>query len=219
MRIKGVIFDMDGLMLDSERLYERAALDMMEEMRVEPSLEVIHRSIGLPEETWAVVVRDHYGADFDMERYKAGCGEIMRIWYEERQIPTKPGLFELLDYLRDHGIARAVASSTYTDKAMRCLSNVGAADYFSAFVFGDMVKLGKPNPEIFRTAADKLGLAPENCMGLEDSFNGVRAAHGAGLYTVMVPDLLTPNEEILTLTDGCLPSLHEIIPLLDRLNA
>lgn len=219
MRIKGVLFDMDGLMLDSEVLYEQASLEIMKEMGVEPSIEVIHSSIGMNEVTWTALVQQHYGPQFDIRRFGELCSQKMNIWYCEKAIPTKPGLFELLDYLREHDIACAVATSTRSDRATAIMKRVGIWPYMKGFAFGDMVENSKPAPDIFLMAAKSIGLPPEECMGLEDSFNGVRACRAAGLYTVMIPDLLKPDEEILKLTDGCLGDLGQVIPLLERLNA
>lgn len=216
--IKGVVFDMDGLMLDSEVLYESTSLSIMAEMGVEPCREIIMQSIGLPEESWSKIIYEHYGEGFDMLYFKERCLEKMNVWYNEGDIPTKPGLFELLDYLRDKGIVCAVASSTYEVRASAVLARLGIAPYMVTGVFGNMVEHGKPAPDIFAEAVRRLGLDPAECMGLEDSHNGLRSSKGAGLYTVMVPDLLQPTEEISRLIDDCVDSLADVIPLIERLN-
>lgn len=219
MRIRGVVFDMDGTLIDSEVLYEETSLQIMAEMGFEPSREVIHRSIGLPEPGWMGIVAEHFGPTFDSGHYRDRCAEMMAEWYERKTMPLKPGVFELLDYLRDRGIPCAIASSTAKVRALGVLERLGILPYIQGYTFGDMVQNGKPAPDIFIAAAATLGLAPADCMGVEDSYNGVRSCKAAGLYTVMVPDLLPETEEIRPLLDICLPTLVDIIPLVERLNS
>ncbi|MEG0754511.1 MAG: HAD family phosphatase, partial [Angelakisella sp.] len=207
MSIEAVIFDMDGLMVDSERVYEEIFKLATAEMNREHSHELILRTTGMNNAAWRAEVQKFYGEDFDLEFFADRCDILMEDWVEEKGIPLKDGLIELLEYLKEKQIPCAVASSTYTKKAMRLLSKVGIDGYFTGFMFGDMVERSKPEPDIFLAAAKLLGKEPATCMGLEDSFNGIRACNAAGLYTVMVPDLLQPTEEIRALTDNCVATL------------
>jgi len=122
----------------------------------------------------------------------------------------KPGVRQLLDDLQAAGCRIALASSTQTDIVEKELSDAGLRDYFSAVVGGDRAKRSKPNPDIFLVAAGLLGEEPENCIVIEDSFNGIRAAKAAGMTAVMVPDQLEPDEEIRALADLVLPSLLDV---------
>lgn len=218
-RIEAVIFDMDGLLIDSEVIYFQVGSGIIESMGFEPDGDFLRKCTGLPENTWRQHMIEHYGPGFDGQVFAQRSLKEMRRWYTERSIPLKKGAIELLEYLKNNNIPCAVASSTYSGLGKVCLNNTGIYERFAACVFGDMVQQGKPAPDIFLAAAKALGKSPERCMGLEDSFNGIRASHAAGLYTVMVPDLLSPTREILTLTDGCVTSLLEVIPILDALNS
>ncbi|MEG1687302.1 MAG: HAD family phosphatase [Angelakisella sp.] len=217
-KIQGVIFDMDGLLLDSERLYAATSRKVLVQMGFVPNEALIISTMGTTDLLWMSSIKEFYGDSFDGERFKADCQEEMRVWYEETGIPLKDGAVELLDYLRQQGIPAAVASSTYSPRGHKALEKAGVHNYFDTFVFGEMVAKSKPEPDIFLEAARRLGLAPTHCMGLEDSRNGLRACRGAGLYTVMVPDMQLPDDALLSITDGCVASLRDIIPLLGRLN-
>lgn len=218
MRIEAVIFDMDGLMVDTEKLYYKASMAVVADMGFTPSNELILSTMGLPNTTWCQRYREYYGESFSLDTFRQECDTTMLRYYEVG-VPVKPGLVELLDYLKAKKIPKAVASSTYTERATFCLSQAGVLDCMDQLVFGDMITNGKPAPDIFLEAARRLGVPPQQCMGLEDSHNGIRACHAGGLYTVMVPDMVPVTPEILTLTNGCVPSLAEVIPLIERLNS
>lgn len=218
MRIEAVVFDMDGLMLDSEVVYTQLSLQAEEELGYPPSQQLAMRTMGMANEKWRSVICEFYGEGFPIDRFADRCTELMNQWCEEKGIPLKPGLIELLEHLNRKKIPCAVASSTYAEKALRMLRKAGVDGYFTDFVFGDMVSRSKPAPDIFLEAARVLGKEPQRCMGLEDSRNGLTAAKAAGMYTVMVPDQLTPDEELLAMIDDCVPSLHEVIPLIEKLN-
>ena len=219
MRIEAVIFDMDGLMLDSERYYAEASKKAVAAMGFEPSDDLIRRTVGGSHDNWLRCYREHYGPDFSEEQFRVFCDKEMSYWYQNG-IPTKPGLFELLDYLDEQGIPRAVASSTQEAKATQALEKAGVYHRLHQHIFGDQIPLGrgKPNPDIFLEAARRLGVDPAGCMGLEDSINGLRASFAAGLYTVMIPDSIEPNPQLLAHTHHCLPTLAHVIPLLEELN-
>lgn len=219
MRIEAVVFDMDGLMLDSEMVYVATSLQAEEELGYTPSKELAVSTMGGTNAQWKADVKEYYGEDFPIEKFSELSTKLMDEWYDTKGIPVKTGLVELLKYLKQVGIPCAVASSTDTEKAMRMLRKAEVDGYFADFVFGDMIERSKPAPDIFLAAAAALGKDPTRCMGLEDSRNGLTAAKAAGMYTVMVPDMLQPDEALLEMIDGCVTSLHDIIPLIERLNA
>ena len=137
---------------------------------------------------------------------------------DENGVPKKPGIDELLTYLKDNGIKCAVASSTSKAVAEDLLKRADIYKYFSAGVFGNMVANGKPAPDIFIEAARRLDIPCGECMCLEDSHNGIRAGHSAGMVTVMVPDMLPPNEEILQKVYAVANDLFGIIDIIERIN-
>ena len=125
-------------------------------------------------------------------------------------LPVKKGARELLEYLKNDNVPVALASSTITGRVRNELTAAGLIDYFDVIVGGDMVNKSKPEPDIFLHAADKLRIPAKDCCIIEDSFNGVRAAHASGAFVIMVPDLVQPTEEIALLADMILPSLTDV---------
>ena len=193
--VKGVIFDMDGLMFDTERLWDTLW---------EPAC----AALGLP-------------LPADMEKFRAGgrglAGDNLRRHVDERfarGVPCKKGLKELLATLEDMGLPRIVASSSPRNMIEMNLQTTGTARYFLDVVSGTEVAHSKPAPDTFLVAAKKLHLDPHDCLVLEDSFNGVRAGRAAGCVTVMVPDLMQPTEEIAQLYDRKCEDLLEVRDLL-----
>ena len=134
-------------------------------------------------------------------------------------LPEKPGVHEILEYLKENRIPTALASSTRRTAVMEHLDRAGITSYFQKIICGDMVEHGKPAPDIYLKACEELGAAPGQALAVEDSFNGIRSAYAAGLYTVMVPDQLPPTEEILALVDKKCDSLTELQAQLPELLA
>ena len=211
MIIKGAIFDMDGLMLDTEKLYLRfwkeAAADFGYDMHDEHvfAIRSMARKYSIPK------LKSFFGEDFPTEEVRAHRTELMNKYVEENGFEVKKGLFELLDYLKSSGRKMAVATATPRERTVKYLSIIGAADYFSAMICGDMVHSGKPDPETYLTAAEKLGLAPQECAALEDSPNGIRSAHSAGCKAIMIPDMTQPDDELAPLLSAVYTSLDEAI--------
>lgn len=209
--IKGAVFDMDGLMIDSERLVYSIWQEMMDEDGREFNLDIFKKSIGLRSEDSYEYYKSVYGDDFDYPAYKAES----RIRYfkriEKNGVPVKKGLYEIFDYLKSISCKISLATSTSSQTALALMKKINLYDKFDAFVCGDDVKNGKPNPEVFLTAADKLGLDPKDCVAFEDSINGIKSAHAAGMTTVMVPDLLEPTDEIKPMIDFLCEDLGKAI--------
>lgn len=124
----------------------------------------------------------------------------------------------MLEYLKTQNIKISLATSTSSQTALKLLKMANVYDYFDAFVCGDDVKNGKPHPEVFLTAAEKLELAPENCAAFEDSINGIKSASAAGMKTVMVPDFLQPTDEVLPLIDFLCEDLSQAIKYIENEN-
>ena len=137
--------------------------------------------------------------------------------YTEKLIPMKAGVVELLEYLKEQGIRIGLASSTRKDIVERELADAGILHYFESVTGGDVVKISKPNPEIYLIACDKMQEPPEECFAIEDSFNGIRAAHAAGMRPIMVPDLIQPTDEIRQMAETVCSDLFGVIDYLRNL--
>ena len=213
IKLKGAIFDMDGVLIDTEKLYLRfwkeAAAEFGYDRRDEHVFAVrsMARKYSIPK------LKSMLGEDFPTEEVRSRRTELMNDFISKSGIETKKGLFRLLNHLRDSGIKIAVATATQRERTLSYLSRIGALEFFDAVICGDMVTAGKPAPDIYLTAAAELGLPPEECAAFEDSPNGLMAAHSAGCYTVMVPDLTQPDDEVSPYIDNVIEDLGEAVSL------
>ncbi len=202
---KGAIFDMDGLLFDTERLYQESWLVIAREWGIIPDPAFPTAVCGTSGAHMRDVVREHY-PEVDAEAYIQAC--LSRVAHIlETDVPEKPGIHELLTYLHAQGVKIAVASSSLAHVVENNLRNAGVWEYFDAVVTGEQVKRGKPEPDIFLEAAKRLGLHPEECYVFEDGINGTRAGLAAGCATVMIPDLTAPTEDLINSCAGVYPSL------------
>lgn len=214
--IKGAVFDMDGLMFDTERLVYETWQKMMDELGFEYSLDVFKNTIGLRTDEAESYYNSVYGERFEYKPLRQKCRNTFLERVGKEGVPIKKGLIDLLDFLKAKNIKIAVATSTSAQTALKTIKMAGVYDYFDAFVCGDEVKNGKPNPEIFLKAAETLLLLPNECVAFEDSINGIKSAYSADMTTVMVPDYLQPTEEIMPMI-GCLcKDLSQAIEFVNR---
>ncbi|MBR0159959.1 MAG: HAD family phosphatase [Oscillospiraceae bacterium] len=204
-----VIFDMDGVIFDTERLALQLWTAAAEECGIPEVVEQYHRFIGVTVVRTREILRELYGPDFSVADFEAAIRRHFERRYAREGLPVKPGAEEILRFLRQAGIPTALASSTLTATVTRELRDAGFLEYFTVVVGGDQATRSKPNPDIFLRAAELLGMEPASCWVIEDSFNGIRAAHAAGMHPLMVPDLLQPTEEIRNLAERVFPSLRE----------
>ena len=195
-KIKLIIFDMDGLILDTEKLYLEYGLEVFEELGYDITEEVFLGTVGMTDKSSGEYYSKLYGENFDYNIIVEKIDVKLLVTSKDGKVGLKNGLFELLKFLDENDVKKVVATSTARKKAEFMLENAGILDRFDFLVCGDEVKKGKPNPEIFLKAAEIAGVDPKNCMVLEDSHNGLRAANSAGMLPVMIPDLLEINEEI-----------------------
>lgn len=215
--IKAVIFDMDGLILDTEKLLVKywcqAANEAGFPMQREHALNIrsLARKFAIP------YLQGIFGEDFDYVKIRTRRMELMNEYITEHGLETKAGLSELLKYLKANNIPAAVATATDYERTEKYLTQVGVFEYFSKIVCATMVESGKPKPDIYLYAAQQLGLAPSECLALEDSPNGVRSASSAGCVTVMVPDLTQPDAELNALIYAKANSLADVCGIIESM--
>lgn len=196
--IKGraVIFDMDGIIFDSERL----VLDCWERLAEKYRLDGMHEAylpcIGTNDARTKEIMMNYYGPDFDYDRFRQESSVIFHEIVDKEGLPVKKGARELLEFLRENKIPVGLASSTRLAVVTAELRQAGLYDFFQAVTGGDQLERSKPEPDIYLMACGKLGVRPEDTYAVEDSYNGIRSASSAGMKPVMVPDLLPPTEEM-----------------------
>ena len=214
--ITAILFDMYGLVLDTEKLYTRfwqeAARSFGYPMTKEQALGMrsLNRGAGQAK------LQSYFGPAVDYDAVRKKRIELMDAFVEEEGVTLKPGIHELLAYLKERGIKTAIATSSPMERTILYLSSVGLQDSFDELVSGYMVEKGQPEPDIYLYAAKKLGVNPENCMVLEDSPAGILAAHRAGCLPVMIPDQDEPDAETGALLHACAESLTAVISLLEQ---
>ena len=211
--VKAVVFDMDGLLVDTEAVVYAAMQRAAAEIGGAMPMATFQRMVGLTHASSDLILVEHFGAAFDLEAWSA---TVSAYFYEEAAagIALKAGVIEILDALDAAGTPRAIATSSSLNAVRQSLGPHGLVDRFHALITRDVQTQGKPHPEPFLKAAAALGVDPADCLALEDSHNGVRAAAAAGMMTVMVPDMLDPTEEMHTLCVRIARDLHEVRELL-----
>jgi HAD superfamily hydrolase (TIGR01509 family) len=209
-RPQAVIFDMDGLMLDTESLATRTWADAANLAGVEFDLALLPMMIGRNYRDSRALLLAHYGDEYPAEKLTAACLAAFDAIVAREGIALKAGVVELLDWLETQNIPRAVATSTRGERARAQLSQQGLFNRFATLVGGDEVAHGKPAPDIFVEAAMRLGVPVEACVVLEDSEPGVLGAIAAGTTPIMVPDLHPPSPTLLATQTLVLPSLLEV---------
>ena len=212
--VKAVIFDLDGLLVDTEIISYRILEEILAGFGYRFTLEEYTRGFsGKPETANSAHLVEAYQLPWTPEE------ALERILRREEELHTqgvelKPGAKELLAYLQETGRGIAMASSSTRERALNLLDQHGVTGYFQQFVFAGEVERGKPAPDVFLKACEKLGEAPEDCLVLEDSEAGIQAAHAARIPVICVPDLKTPERRFLDLTAAVCPSLDQVIPYL-----
>jgi len=217
MRIRAVILDIDGLMIDSERISQRSWSEVMHRAGYELTEEVYLQMIGRTEKDVKQILANVYGEVFPFERMYHQREETFLHILESEGIPVKPGLFELLDWVESKKLKMAVATSTYCKLAERKLLAAGIRERFQVIVAGDEVAHGKPAPDLFLSAARRIGVDAPECVVLEDSQAGIQAAYAAGMKAILVPDMQPVDEQVARLAYRVVPSLREAIPVLEEL--
>lgn len=212
--MKAVIFDMDGVMFDTELVCMKAWDAVGEEMGVGKAGYMVLKTLGMTAERAIEILQNEFGSDFDARAFKLKGREYSYDYFNKYGVPEKEGLYEILDYLKQKGYKLAVASSTSSDSVHHHLKEKDIEKIFDAVICGDMVEKSKPEPDIYLKACEMLGESPSDCVAIEDSRNGLLSAHRAGMQVIMVPDLWQGEEETDAFLFAKCSSLLDVINVL-----
>ena len=211
---KAVIFDMDGVIFDSERCTYECWKRLADREGLADFDSLYYSCIGTNADRTRELFLAAYGEDAPYETWRAEESALYHSLYDGGRLPKKPGILKLLTYLKGKCYYTAVASSTRTEVVTAQLHDGGLDIYFDKIIGGDMVTKSKPEPDIFLKAIEGTEYTPSDCFVIEDSYNGIRAAHAAGMKGIMVPDMLPPTEEMERLAVNIVPTLEEVMRIL-----
>ena len=202
-----IVFDMDGVLIDSERLVLKAWQHVGGELGLPDLSEIFHKALGTTHAHTATLFAEAFGEDFDYIGFR---DRVRSYFYDVLTVngaPLKKGVKELLEWLKSEGWSIGLASSTREVGVRLNMERTGLIGYFDVLIGGDMLKVSKPAPDIYLMAGEKLGVDPKSAYAVEDSYNGIRSAHAAGMHAIMVPDMAPPTEEMHSLARAVLPDL------------
>ena len=214
--IKAVVFDMDGILFNTEKLGEISWIECAERMGI-PDIDKIYGDcIGLNRNDGNALLLKTYGKEFPVLEFRERATQIFNEIIERDGLPVKPGARHILQWLKDNHIKTALASSSKKEAICSHLERVDFTGYFQVIISGDMVEHSKPEPDIYIKACEQLGEMPETVAAIEDSPNGIRSAARAGMIPIMVPDMVEPTEELRRLFYKCFASLYEVQEFLEQ---
>lgn len=215
---EAVIFDMDGVIFDSEKMVIICWQEVADKYHIENIEYACRQCLGSNKEAAKAKFLEIYGKNFPYDEYKAEMSALFHEKCSGGKLDLKPGVKELLSYLKGNGKIIALASSTREEVVRQELTDAGILHYFKEIVCGDMVARSKPYPDIYLKACERIGLMPGKAYAIEDSYNGIRSAAAGGLRPIMVPDLAKPTKEMEELAEVILPSLADVGEYLKTLN-
>ena len=215
-RIQGVLFDMDGVILDSEKLYAKFWAAGCECYGYHMTYQQALGMRSLSAQAGQEYLSSLFGPDISYFQVRAKRIELMDAYIEENGIEAKPGIFQLLDYLAARNIPYAITTASPNDRIQNHLGRLGLYDRFPHICTAHEVKNGKPAPDIYLLGAKTIGIPPEHCLALEDSYTGILSAHRAGCLASIVPDLDQPGENIRSIAYAKLDSLADVIDLMEE---
>lgn len=216
MKISAVVFDMDGVIFDSERLVYKCWVEIGPKYGFNTLDKLFYKIIGTNMKYTEMVFKEEYGKDIPYKEFRYEARKVYFDYIEKHGVPMKNGVKELLTYLKDNGYKVGLASSTSIETVIKELKMSGIYEYFGVIVGGDLLKRSKPEPDIYLTACDKLGVKPENALAIEDSYNGIRAAYAAKMYPIMVPDIVEANDEMREMAYCIKADLYEVKELIEK---
>ena len=205
--MKAVVFDMDGVLFDTERVCRDSWILVAKEDGLEGMEEVFPQCIGRNSTDTERIVKARYGEDFPYAQFREQTSKVYWDIIESEGHPIKKGVFEVLSFLKENGFKVGLASSTKREMVLAHLKQAGIESHFQVVVGGDQIVHSKPEPDIYLLACRELGTAPQETYAIEDSYNGIRSAARAGMPPIMVPDLLPPTEEMEKLSEVILDDL------------
>lgn len=211
-----VVFDMDGVIFDSERCVVECWVLLGEKYGIPHMKDTIYACLGTKESVTQAIMEDAYGKAFPYREYKAEVSKRYHEINDGGRLPLKPGVRELLAWLKEQGKGIALASSTRREVVIAQLRDAGILPYFDHVVSGDMVEKSKPEPDIFLKACELLQTEPERTFGIEDSYYGVQSASAGKLRTLMVPDLLPATEQTRAMAEAVLQNLFEVKTYMEK---
>ncbi|MCE5343832.1 MAG: HAD family phosphatase [Eubacteriales bacterium] len=218
--IRAVLFDMDGVLFDTEALGQRAMMQISRELGYPISETFYLNTLGVPDAECRAIYQKGMGADFPYDEASVRFRTFFFEYNRAHALPRKPGLMECLTGLKARGIKIALVTSTVRPLVMEYFAAMpDVAVCFDTLVCGGEVPHGKPAPDMYLAAANALGCVPAECVGVEDSYSGVQSIRASGARCVMIPDLLPCGERFAPYVDDCLPSLTDLCPLVERLNS
>lgn len=214
---KAVLFDMDGLVIDTEKHYQKAWIQAANELGFKMTVKERLYLRSCSKKYAEPLMQKFFGPDFDYDKVRNRRKEIMEEDLQKFGIEKKPYVDEILDFLKENRIKRALVTATQEEKAREYLKKTKLEDKFDRIICTDMVKNGKPDPDIYLFACEKINEKPIDCLALEDSPNGVRSANSAGIDVIMVPDLSEPDEETAKIILKRAGSLKDVISFLQSM--
>lgn len=218
MNLEAVVFDMDGILFDTERLYTECWYEIAKRNHIENIEKAVLYCVGLNHaDTYAYFYRE-YGDDFPAKKFMEEASALFWKKIRNEGLPIKKGVKETLAYLEKSPYQIGLASSSRRESVLSHLEEAGLRQYFHYIIGGDMVSHSKPDPDIYVDACRQLAVNPENAIAVEDSPNGIRSAYGAGMKVVMIPDLIEPDEEIKKLLFQQFSSMEELLEYLKSIN-
>lgn len=216
--IKGLIFDMDGLILDTESISNKLLIDIFSKYDINLNEEIISKTIGLEKKKAMKVFEEYLGDNIPIKDIINLHKKVVNDYLEKNGVPVKLGLIELLNYLDEEKIKKVVATSSYRKVAENVLIRANVYNRFDDIICGDEIKESKPSPDIFLKALEKLNLSADEVIVLEDPRMGILAAHRAKIKSIMIPDILPADEETKKLYFKECKSLLDVIHLLKTFN-
>jgi len=211
---EAVVFDMDGVIFDSERAVMNCWIELADKYGIENMEEPFLACTGTTSARTREIMLEAFGESFPYDDYAREASVMFHSKYDNGNLPIKQGVVELLKFLKKENKKIALASSTRRQSVLSELGWAGLLDYFDEIICGDMVERSKPAPDIFLKACEKLGVEPEKAYAIEDSYNGIRAAYAGKLRPIMVPDLLPPNEEMIEKAETIRNTLTDVMEYL-----
>lgn len=208
MKLTSVVFDMDGVLFDSEALVQACWEIVAHKYGIAHIRQTCQRCLGINAATTRQIFLEEYGETFPYDAYKKEMSALYWQQVQDGKLALKPGVREILAALHEGGYVVGIASSTRHAAILHQLEHFGLENAFDQIVGGDEVQHSKPDPEIYQKACQALGVSPEAAYAVEDSYNGIRSAYRAGLHPIMIPDLLPPTEEMHRLAEHIFPHMQ-----------